>query len=460
MDYYATLGLQRNASDAEIKKAYRSMAMKYHPDRGGDEKKFKEISQAYEFLSDPQKKQIIDLGGDPNAQPGMGGGQGPFEFHFNTGNMNDIFGNFGFGGFGRQPQRRNRSLNINVEITLEDVLSGKDFTAEVSIPGKNKMINIQIPYTFYNIEARQGNNHFIINEVLSIDASGNRTYDVNREIVLEDGHYETLEDLVRELNLKILSYGLAFTINPLTKKCTLTNTSARHYHLTFLTQKSKINHCIGWHLGFRKFQGSNLANKYITLDYDLPRATPAVPNTSPSVPSSISGLTVATVPHAKYFVLVVDDFNHNQTADTMIQNNIKPENSKPTSYFTQDPLLDMLLPDNLDSYLTNVSNRSLTKSQLYTIAQQNLEKQNLYIQNTRLEIHAPNQVMGIIPFEESKSDWGSIIFSDKNKYTREYHSPTNIDRMHVKIYDDKGFLLNLNGNNWSMSMITHNLYKY
>jgi DnaJ-class molecular chaperone len=145
MDYYATLGLQRNASDAEIKKAYRSMAMKYHPDRGGDEKKFKEVSQAYEFLSDPQKKQIIDLGGDPNAQPGMGGGQNPFEFHFNTGNMNDIFGNFGFGGFGRQPQRRNRSLNITVEITLEDVLTGKDFTAEVSIPGKNKMINIQIP---------------------------------------------------------------------------------------------------------------------------------------------------------------------------------------------------------------------------------------------------------------------------------------------------------------------------
>ena len=145
MDYYSTLGLQRNASDAEIKKAYRSMAMKYHPDRGGDEKKFKEISQAYEFLSDPQKKQIIDMGGDPNAQPGRGGSQGPFEFHFDTGNMNDIFGNFGFGGFGRQPQRRNRSLNINVEITLEDVLNGKDFTAEVSIPGKNKMINIQIP---------------------------------------------------------------------------------------------------------------------------------------------------------------------------------------------------------------------------------------------------------------------------------------------------------------------------
>ena len=143
MDYYATLGLQRNASDAEIKKAYRSLAMKYHPDRGGDEKRFKEISQAYDFLSDPEKKQIIDLGGDPNAQSGGGGfNQNPFEFHFNTGNFGDIFGNF---GFGRQPQRRNRSLSITVEITLEDVLSGKDFAAEVSIPGKNKMVNIQIP---------------------------------------------------------------------------------------------------------------------------------------------------------------------------------------------------------------------------------------------------------------------------------------------------------------------------
>jgi DnaJ-class molecular chaperone len=76
----------------------------------------------------------------------MGGfNQGPFEFHFNTGNFSDIFENFGFGGVGRQPMRRNRSLNINVEINLEDVLNGKDFTAEVSIPGKNKMINIQIP---------------------------------------------------------------------------------------------------------------------------------------------------------------------------------------------------------------------------------------------------------------------------------------------------------------------------
>jgi curved DNA-binding protein len=145
MDYYSTLGLKRGASDADIKKAYRSMAMKHHPDRGGDEKKFKEISQAYDFLSDPEKRRMIDAGIDPNQQGGFRQQGSPFEFHFGTGNMDDLFGNFGF-GFGQRPMRRNKTLSINVEITLEDVLAGKDINAEIGIPGgRQKVINIQIP---------------------------------------------------------------------------------------------------------------------------------------------------------------------------------------------------------------------------------------------------------------------------------------------------------------------------
>ena len=144
MDYYSTLGLKRGASDEEIKKAYRSMAMKHHPDRGGDEKKFKEISQAYEFLSDPQKKQIIDLGGDPGQQQSFRNQGSPFEFHFGTEDLNDLFGNFGFGG--RGALRRNKTLSINVEISLEDVLNGKSINAEVGVPGgRKKIITIEIP---------------------------------------------------------------------------------------------------------------------------------------------------------------------------------------------------------------------------------------------------------------------------------------------------------------------------
>jgi DnaJ-class molecular chaperone len=149
MDYYSTLGLKRGASDADIKKAYRSMAMKHHPDRtGGDDTKFKEIQQAYAFLTDPEKKRMIDAGMDPNSQHGGFHHQpgSPFEFHFGTENLHDIFGNFGFGGFGRQPMRRNKSLNVNVEIELIDVLKGKTINAEIGAPGgKPKIVNIEIP---------------------------------------------------------------------------------------------------------------------------------------------------------------------------------------------------------------------------------------------------------------------------------------------------------------------------
>lgn len=147
MDYYSTLGLKRNASEQEIKKAYRSMAMKHHPDRGGDEQKFKDVSAAYEVLNDPEKKKMFDAGIDPNAQRNQGGfNQNPFEFHFGTGDLNDMFGTFGFNGFGTRPLRRNKSFNINVEMNLEDVLKGKDIAAEIGIPnGKSKMINIIVP---------------------------------------------------------------------------------------------------------------------------------------------------------------------------------------------------------------------------------------------------------------------------------------------------------------------------
>ncbi len=139
-DYYEVLGVSKTASDDEIKKAYRKLAMKYHPDRNQGEKakeaeeKFKEVKEAYEMLSDEQKRAAYDqyghAGVDPNS--GMGGGFGAGGFAEAFG---DIFGDM-FGGArgargGRQVYRGN-DLSYSMEITLEEAAKGKD--AQIRIP--------------------------------------------------------------------------------------------------------------------------------------------------------------------------------------------------------------------------------------------------------------------------------------------------------------------------------------
>lgn len=136
-DYYEVLGVDKQASADEIKKAYRRLAVEHHPDRGGDEAKFKELSQAYEVLSNPEKKQRYDQFGHAGVGAGSGGfgaGQG-VNFDFGDMGLGDIFNSFFGGGTGRsqaQP-RRGRDVEIQIEINFEEAIFGTEKSISVNV---------------------------------------------------------------------------------------------------------------------------------------------------------------------------------------------------------------------------------------------------------------------------------------------------------------------------------------
>jgi curved DNA-binding protein len=167
-NFYDILGVSRDASQDEIKKSFRKLAQKYHPDAGGDEQKFKEISEAYETLSNPEKRkeydQILMFGGIPGADFGGDGGRGRAYGYSDMGGVDfsDIFSGFGggggssdFGGFdfssifggGAQRPVKGSDLTLTINVTAKEALTGAERKVSFRIPstGEEQTLNVKIP---------------------------------------------------------------------------------------------------------------------------------------------------------------------------------------------------------------------------------------------------------------------------------------------------------------------------
>ncbi len=136
-DYYEVLGIEKNASDAEIKSAYRKLARKYHPDVNKEsdaESKFKEVREAYEVLSNPQKRSQYDRFGHQSTQGGFGGAEGFGGFDFD---MNDIFSSF-FGGGQKRSQNQNaprkgQDIHKRMKVSFKDAVHGAKKTIRTTV---------------------------------------------------------------------------------------------------------------------------------------------------------------------------------------------------------------------------------------------------------------------------------------------------------------------------------------
>jgi molecular chaperone DnaJ len=139
-DYYTLLGVDKKASKDELKKAFYKLAAKHHPDKGGDEAKFKEVNEAYQVLSDDKKRKEYDMygqtfsgaGSNSGSQSNSGfGGFNPNDFQnmeFDMNDLGDIFGDMfgGFGGFGGVKEKRGRDMSVDIEINFKEAVFGTE----------------------------------------------------------------------------------------------------------------------------------------------------------------------------------------------------------------------------------------------------------------------------------------------------------------------------------------------
>jgi hypothetical protein len=315
-----------------------------------------------------------------------------------------------------------------------------DYTLDLSDPLNNvtslKLYSIQIPTTWYAFDHSLGNTCL---EVIDNDNNSNI-------IDISDGNYK-IDELIHVLNTN--QYDVSFSVIPYTNQTSITNNAATDITIVFYRESgicpntcgpgSKVNQNLGWNLGFRI---SPDKNGIISLNI------PAKKTILSNVPADTYG--------PKYFILVVDDYNNNHLNNGLV--NIVDTSTKLNipSYFNAK---DVSCNDN-QPFMVRTAPRTLTQAQLYTI--------NEIITNQKKNTNRTNgptttDVLAIIPIQLVNTfrpgpyvQFGQALQAN----IRTYFGPVNIERLRVRLIDDKGNLVNLHDNDWSFTMVVEELYQY
>ena len=344
-----------------------------------------------------------------------------------------------------------------------------DYTLDLSDPLKNvlsiRLSSIQIPTSWYTLSKHLGNTCFQVN---------------GTTICINDGNY-TLENLCSELHRDISNNAgvqVDFSVNPISNKIEISSSSdiiftfykPDGFYTTSIEATTYINNNLGWYLGFRREPDS--ATGEITIK--LP-ATPDQPLQG-DVPINIYG--------PRYFILVVDDYNQNHLNKGLVNT---------INTITKVALPDYYMPgSSFDGQMNEKTNRhydmscnrdpqpfpykspikqavaqnprKLTQAQLYSINEILL---NQSVSNVRTKGPTTSNTLAIIPLDgisnlRNTQPPSPFVATEMSLQTnkREYFGPVNIERLRVRLLDDKGNIVDLNDNDWSFTMVIEQLYQY
>ena len=326
-----------------------------------------------------------------------------------------------------------------------------------------KVNSIQIPTSWHTFERSLGNTSF--------DCSGSNISIEPSNISIEPGNY-TIENLITEISNNLLSNCSDVSIelvpsNTINKKIQFTNSStSEEKTITFYKNKGftdgvvsscglgmKVNQNLGWNLGVRQ-EPDSVGNISINIKKESLFIL--------DVPPDLYG--------PKYFMLVIDDYNNNIVNNGLV--NMKDTTSKlslPSYYnkasksFDNSQNIECPVNNSISSkspYMKKSSPRQLTQAQIYSV---NEIITNRNKQSNRVVGPTTSNIMAFIPLKgitqlrpEPYIDYGPSIQTNE----RTYFGPVDIERMRVKLVDDKGNLVNLNGHDWSFSLIVEQLYQY